>query len=48
MQPDDDVCAGCFRTLEEIARWSAMTDAERAQVMAQLPAREQAAVHRLP
>ena len=47
MQPDRDVCAGCFRTIEEIARWSAMTDGERARVMAELPAREQAAEHRL-
>ena len=48
MQPDQDVCAGCFRTLDEIARWSTMSNAERTHVMAQLPAREQAAEHRLP
>ena len=47
MQPDRDVCAGCFRTIEEIAHWSAMTDGERARVMPELPAREQAAEHRL-
>lgn len=32
-------CMGCKRTLGEVARWSEMSDAERAAVMAQLPAR---------
>lgn len=32
-------CLGCHRTLPEIARWSRMTDEERAGVMAELPAR---------
>lgn len=30
------VCAGCYRTLDEIARWSEMGDAERARVLAEL------------
>ena len=34
------LCLGCWRTLSEIGGWSAMTDAERAAVMAELPARE--------
>jgi hypothetical protein len=29
----------CGRSVEEIARWSAMGDAERARVMAELPTR---------
>jgi predicted Fe-S protein YdhL (DUF1289 family) len=33
------LCAGCARTLDEIARWSAMSEAERLQVCAQLPGR---------
>jgi predicted Fe-S protein YdhL (DUF1289 family) len=33
------VCLGCGRTIEEIARWSTMRAAERARVMAELPAR---------
>ena len=33
-------CLGCARTLNEIARWGEMSDAERAAVLAQLPARE--------
>jgi uncharacterized protein len=39
MDADDRYCLGCRRTLGEIARWSQMTDAERAAVVAQLPAR---------
>jgi len=30
---------GCRRTLDEIARWAAMSDVEREKVLAQLPAR---------
>lgn len=33
------LCTGCLRTLDEIARWSAMSDAERRAVIAALPAR---------
>lgn len=32
-------CIGCGRTVDEIARWGSMTAAERADVMAKLPAR---------
>jgi hypothetical protein len=32
-------CRGCGRTLDEIGRWTAMTDAERSHVMAELPQR---------
>lgn len=32
-------CLGCARTVDEIARWSAMTAAERARVMRELPLR---------
>jgi predicted Fe-S protein YdhL (DUF1289 family) len=32
-------CVGCGRTIEEIARWGATSDADRASVMAELPAR---------
>jgi len=35
------LCLGCLRTLSEIGGWSAMTDAERAAVLADLPARRQ-------
>jgi hypothetical protein len=33
------LCLGCGRTIDEIARWAAMSGAERARVMAELPAR---------
>lgn len=32
-------CVGCYRTLDEIARWQQMSDAERDQVLDALPAR---------
>jgi len=32
-------CLGCGRTVDEIARWSAMSAEERRRVMAELPAR---------
>jgi predicted Fe-S protein YdhL (DUF1289 family) len=39
MDPQRGLCLGCARTLDEIARWGSMTDAERERVMAQLPRR---------
>ena len=36
------LCIGCGRTLQEIARWGAMDEAERKAIMAQLPARQAA------
>lgn len=33
-------CQGCGRTPVEIGRWAQMTDAERDEVMASLPARQ--------
>jgi predicted Fe-S protein YdhL (DUF1289 family) len=35
------LCAGCGRTLDEIARWSTLSDSERARIMAELPQRLQ-------
>jgi predicted Fe-S protein YdhL (DUF1289 family) len=32
-------CSGCGRTLEEIAEWANLSDAERRRIMAELPAR---------
>lgn len=37
------LCIGCGRTLQEIARWGAMDEAERKAIMAELPARQAAA-----
>lgn len=39
MDPEDRYCLGCQRTLQEITRWTHMTDAEREAVIAALPAR---------
>jgi uncharacterized protein len=39
MDPARGVCIGCCRTLDEIARWSGLNDAERAEVLSLLPAR---------
>ena len=39
MDPVRGVCVGCCRTLDEIARWGSMSDAERKAVMDALPAR---------
>ena len=33
------VCLGCGRSIDEIARWTALSVAERARVMSELPAR---------
>ena len=33
------LCLGCARTLNEVANWSAYTDAERSRIMAELPHR---------
>ncbi len=33
------LCLGCGRTVEEIARWTAMSTAERIRVMDELPDR---------
>lgn len=40
MHPGARLCMGCFRTGDEIARWSRMSPEERTAIMADLPARE--------
>lgn len=39
LDPAPKRCVGCGRTIDEIARWSTMTAAERSRVMSELPAR---------
>jgi uncharacterized protein len=34
------LCAGCARSLDEIANWAAMTPEQRRAIMAVLPARQ--------
>ena len=47
MDPQRGLCLGCGRTLDEIARWSAMSEAEREAVLRQLAGRQAAAPARL-
>jgi len=37
---DSGFCAGCHRTLDEIADWSILNDAEKLAVLRALPARK--------
>ena len=39
VDPVSGLCLGCGRTLQEIERWTAYSDTERARVMAELPQR---------
>ncbi|MDM8165260.1 DUF1289 domain-containing protein [Roseovarius sp.] len=39
VHPEARICTGCFRTVDEIARWSKMTAEERREIMAALPDR---------
>ena len=34
-----NLCRGCGRTLDEIARWMSFSDSERSRIMAELPQR---------
>src|ERR1700758_4231363 len=36
---ESGLCLGCYRTLGEVAHWSALPEAERDEIMAALPAR---------
>jgi hypothetical protein len=39
LDPTSGLCVGCGRSLDEIARWSQMSDAERARIMSELDRR---------
>jgi predicted Fe-S protein YdhL (DUF1289 family) len=43
MEPHSGLCAGCGRTLAEIAVWARLGRDERRRIMAALPQRRQAA-----
>jgi uncharacterized protein len=43
MDPARNLCIGCLRTLDEIARWGAMPDSEREAILAELQERRLAA-----
>jgi uncharacterized protein len=39
VHPTSRICTGCGRSLDEIARWIALSETERTAIMTQLPAR---------
>jgi len=39
LHPDSNLCIGCKRTVEEIARWTGYSDEERRRIMNELPQR---------
>jgi hypothetical protein len=47
IEPATGLCAGCARTLAEIAAWGGLSEAERVRIMLQLPARRGQAGPRL-
>ena len=42
VDPETDLCAGCLRTLDEIAMWSGMTPEEKLRVLDSVSARRAA------
>ncbi len=39
IHPEERLCVGCYRSIEEIATWSRLPPARRAAIIADLPAR---------
>ena len=39
IHPEERLCVGCYRTIEEIATWSRLSAVERQAVTADLPSR---------
>jgi predicted Fe-S protein YdhL (DUF1289 family) len=39
IHPVEKVCSGCYRSLDEISRWSQMSSEERTTILTQLPSR---------
>lgn len=39
IHPEQRICVGCFRSIDEISAWSRMTPEARRAVMAELPER---------
>jgi len=40
VEPRTRLCIGCLRSIDEIAGWSRMTEAQRQEIMAALPGRK--------
>lgn len=39
VHPEERICVGCYRTIEEISTWSRLSPEARAEITADLPAR---------
>jgi predicted Fe-S protein YdhL (DUF1289 family) len=39
VHPEARICTGCYRSIDEITRWSKMSDEDRREVMEALPGR---------
>jgi predicted Fe-S protein YdhL (DUF1289 family) len=48
MDEASGLCSGCFRTIDEIERWSVMQEDDRRRVMQALPSRRAQSVTLLP
>jgi len=46
IHPEARLCTGCYRSMDEISRWSVMGDSERAAVLAELEGRKPLVVKR--
>lgn len=40
MHPVEGICAGCYRTLDEIAAWGSLSAEAQRAILAKLPARQ--------
>jgi uncharacterized protein len=39
VHPEARICTGCYRSIEEITKWSKLSNDARAEIMAELPGR---------
>ena len=39
VHPEERICTGCYRSIDEITRWSKMDNDERSAIIADLPSR---------
>lgn len=46
VDPKEGLCVGCFRTMEELGRWTHYSDTERDEVLSALPQRREAYAER--
>lgn len=39
VHPEERICTGCYRTIDEITQWSKMSSEDRTRIMDELPER---------